>query len=147
MRETQYTIHNTRYLSAGFTYVEMVITVVIIAVCFVPLIRMFSSSIGEVVYAGDKLTALNLAREEMERVKNLNLTEVQLAELGNVVTPEKSAPPLKRNKVSWRIERRIKPNSDPLEIEVIVWRESKTPQKVLQLATLNEDLEWTEEEE
>lgn len=146
MRKTQYSMRNTRYLSAAFTYVEMVITIVVIAICFVPLIQMFSGSIGEVVYAGDKLTALNLAREEMEKFRNLNLTESQLLSLGNMITPAKSEPPLKRNKVNWRIERVLKENSDPLEVNIIVWRESKTPQKILEVATLIEDLEWTEED-
>lgn len=131
-----------QYLSVGFTYIEMVITVVIIAICFVPLIRMFSTSINEVSYAGDKLTALNLAREEIEKIKNLNLTEAQLLALGNAVTPPKSEPALKRNNADWRIERILKPASDPLEVKVIVWRSALAPQKVLELTTLIEDLEW-----
>lgn len=135
---------NTQYLSVGFTYIEMVLTVVIIAICFVPLIRMFSTSINEVSYAGDKLTALNLAREEIEKIKNLNLTEAQLLALGNAVTPPKSEPALKRNNADWRIERILKPASDPLEVKVIVWRSALAPQKMLELTTLIEDLEWTD---
>lgn len=131
-------------LKRGFTYVEMVITVVIIAICFVPLMRMFSASIGEVAYVGDKLTAFNLAREEMEKIKNLNFSEAQFLALGNAVIPPKGSPPLRRNKINWRIERILKEGTDPLEIRVLVWREDKKPQKILELATLIEDLEWTE---
>ncbi|MEK6715037.1 MAG: type II secretion system protein [Candidatus Omnitrophota bacterium] len=141
----QRTTHNAQRKRA-FTYIEMVITVVIIAICFVPLIRMFSTSIAEVVYAGDKLIALNLAREEMEKVKNLNLTEAQLLALGNRLNPPKSEPALKINKADWRIERVLKPDSDPLEVKVIVWHQAKAPQKALELTTLIEDLEWTEED-
>lgn len=125
----------------GFTYIEMVITVVVITICFTPLLRMFSSSITEVAYAGDKLTALNLAREEIEKVKNLNFTEEQLFVLGSIVTPPKNEPPVRRNRAEWRIERVLKDGSDPLEVRVIVWREGKVPQKILELATLIEDLE------
>ncbi|MDP1854028.1 MAG: type II secretion system protein [Candidatus Omnitrophota bacterium] len=145
MKNAQRKTHSAKRKKA-FTYIEMVITVVVIAICFVPLIQMFSSSIGEVIYAGDKLTALNLAREEMEKFRNLNFTEVQLLSLGNMITPAKSEPPLKRNRANWRIERVLKENSDPLEVNIIVWRQAKTPQKILELATLVEDLEWTEED-
>lgn len=132
-------------LDYAFTYIEMMITVVIVAVCFVPLMNMFSSSIQEASYTGDKLTALNLAREEMEKVKNLNFTETQLLALGNTVIPPKTEPPLARNNAGWRITREFKEGSDPLEVKISVYRESKTPQKMVELITLIEDLEWIEE--
>ncbi|PIQ89501.1 MAG: hypothetical protein COV72_02430 [Candidatus Omnitrophica bacterium CG11_big_fil_rev_8_21_14_0_20_42_13] len=130
-------------LNTAFTYIEMMVTVVIVAICFVPLIQVFSDSIAKIGYAGDKLTALNLARDEMEKIKNLNLTEAQFISMGNVIIPAKDKPPLKRNKAYWRIERILKENSDPLEVRVIVYRQGKEAYKVLELATLIEDLEWS----
>lgn len=133
-------------LKVGFTFIEMMLTIVIMAICFVPLMRMFSTSISEVIYAGDKLTALNLAREQMERVKNLNLTEAQLLKLGDKIIPSSDKPPLKKNNTSWRIRRIFKKDTDPLEVKVEVYRESKVSQKILELSTMIEDLEWTKED-
>lgn len=135
------TQHHATLNRKAFTYIELMITVMIIAICFVPLMSMFSSSIKEMTYAGDKLTALNLAREEMEKIKNLNFTEAQLLALGNTEMPP-NGKALVRNNVNWRIERTFGDGSDPLEVRVSVYRESKAPQKMIELVTLIEDLEW-----
>jgi len=128
----------------GFTYIEMMVTVVIITLCFVPLVKMFTSSVSQISYSGDRLTALNLAREEMEKIKNLNLTESQIAALGSLTIPPEKSPPIFRNKANWRIKRILKKDSDPLEVRVEVFRESGAgSKKMVELSTLIEDLEWT----
>ena len=54
----------------GFTFIEMLIALAIIGICFAPLSRMFMESVQETLYLGDMLTAMGLARREMEQVKN-----------------------------------------------------------------------------
>ena len=125
----------------GFSYIEMLITVVIISVCFFPLLRLFSTSIVSAVGASDLATAVNLAREEMEKIKNLNFTEMQLINMGNTFYPPLDEPPLTLNGQTWRVERVIVAGTDPLEVHVCVFKSDNMKKPLARLVTLIEDLQ------
>ena len=115
----------------GFTFVEILIALTLLAVVVTPLLQMFAVSVEQVAYADDLRTALDLAREEVEKVKNLALTENQLKALGNAISP-----PIRLNQRVWYAVRVVDPVASPLEIQVYVFRERLTDPPIVSLATI-----------
>ena len=130
----------------GFTYIEILITLAIIAVLFVPMMQLFSYGLYSVTISGDMITATNLARLEMEKLKNLNLTKKQFRTLGDQWVPKLEEPPLELNQSKWRIWTHFEPDSDPLEVSVRVYLATDTQKPVASLVTLIEDNIWKEEQ-
>ena len=102
----------------GFTFVEILITLLVLSIAVVPLLRLFATATEQVSYTDDLRTALDLAREEVEKVKNLALSEEQIKQLGNVVSP-----PVVLNRGVWYTVRLVNPTASPLEIQVLVYRD------------------------
>ena len=125
---------------SGFTYIEMLIVVMLVGLCFVPLLQMFVQSVDEVEQYSELGTALQLGREAMESVKNLRLTESQIAAQGVVWTPPEKEPPLVMDKQSWRVKRTAIQHTDPLEVHVEVFRTENLGRSIVEFATLIEDL-------
>ena len=63
------------YLS-GFTLVELVMTIVVVAIVSIPLSLMISQHMRSVFESVDNTMAANLASFEMERVKNLSYANI-----------------------------------------------------------------------
>lgn len=124
----------------GFTYIEMLVVIALMALCFVPILQMFTQSMDEVQQYSDTGTALQLGRDAMESVKNLRFTEAQIESQGMVWIPPEKDPPLVVNGKSWRIRRTPVPRTDPLEIRVQVFRVEDAEHPVLELVSLTEDL-------
>lgn len=127
--------------SRAFTYIELLIALAIIAILFVPVMQLFSYSIYSSSVSQDKITAANLARWQMERLKNLNLTKEGLRRLGNETYPSMDQDPVEMNKLKWRIKRTIVIESDPLEVRISVCRD-KEENPLVTLVTLMEDTHW-----
>ncbi len=115
----------------GFTFVEVLLTLVILAVTAVPMMRLYATAVEQCGAVDDLRTALDLAREEVEKVKNLALTEKQLKALGNVVSP-----PLILNKTVWYSVRVIDPDATPVKLTVYVFRDALVDKPVVSLVTL-----------
>jgi prepilin-type N-terminal cleavage/methylation domain-containing protein len=136
------------YMS-GFTFIELLITLAVIAICFLPLMRMFSVSLEQAYQTSDLTTARYLAQEGMERVKNLGFTEAQLEAIGDVWEPDLDKPALELNGRFWRTLRKIVRGSDPLEIRIQVYQITSKPanqltgKPIVEVVTLVEDLDWT----
>lgn len=128
----------------SFTYIEVLITLAVVAVLFIPMMQLFSHGLYSATASGDAVTVLNLARWEMERFKNLNFTKAQLKKQGDSWTPVLEEPPLEINQGKWRILRRIKPDSEPLEVVVEVYASHNLLKPLASLATLIEDNIWKE---
>jgi len=126
----------------GFTYIEILIALAVVAVLFVPMMQLFSHGLYSATVSGDTITAVNLTRWEMERVKNLNATKAQLKSEGDVWTPNLKEPPIELNRAKWRILRHIKQDSDPLEIDIYAYISDKLDKPVASLTTLIEDNIW-----
>lgn len=149
----------------GFTFIELLITLAVIAICFLPLMRMFSVSLEQVYVTNDLTTARYLAQEGMERVKNLGFTEAQLEDLGDVWEPALDKPALELNGKRWRMLRKIIKGTDPLEVRIQVYQITVNPltrlpvnplsrqtskrtneptnKPIVEVVTLVEDLDWT----
>ncbi len=127
---------------SGFTFIEILMTLTIIAVLFIPVMQLFSNSLFSTTVNLETITAMNLAQSEMERTINLNLTKTQLKKIGTLVTPPENEKPLEMNGQFWRIKREIVDNSDPLEVRIVVTRDSEPAKSVVTLVTLVEDLMW-----
>jgi prepilin-type N-terminal cleavage/methylation domain-containing protein len=128
----------------GFTFIELLITLAIIAVLFVPVMQLFSHSLSSTSFSQDLISATNLAKWEMERLKNLNVTKKQLKQMGDSIYPPPAEEPLLMNKTKWRIERKIMQDSDPLEVRVSVFYDGQPTKPVVTLVTLIEDMFWEE---
>ena len=116
---------------AGFTFIEVLLTLVILSVAVTPLMQMFSTIVEEVGYTDDLRIALDLAREEVEKLKNLALTEQQIKELGNVVSP-----PIQLNRITWYTVRVVNPSASPLELQVFVYRDGFLGPPMVSLVTI-----------
>ena len=101
----------------GFTFVEILITLAVLSIAVVPLMQLFATAVEQSAYTDDLSTALSLAREEVEKMRNLALTPEQIKQMGNVVNP-----PLQLQKTTWYTVRVVDPEAMPLELEVYVYR-------------------------
>ena len=126
----------------GFTFIEILMTLTVIALLFVPVMQLFTNSLVSTNVNLDMLTAMNLAQSEMERAINLNLTKAQLQQIGSLVMPPEDQKPLELNHSFWRVKREIVPDSDPLEVRILVYRDSEPGKSLVTLVTLVEDLMW-----
>jgi prepilin-type N-terminal cleavage/methylation domain-containing protein len=126
----------------GFTFIEILITLAVVATLFIPMLQLFSHGMYSASVAGDAITAVSLCRWEMERVKNLNSTAAQFSAQGNVWTPKLEEPPLLMNKAKWRILRRVQAGSKPLEVSVEVFRAENLNKPLAAAATLLADSIW-----
>ncbi len=130
----------------GFTYAEILIALAVLAVLFVPMMQLFSQSLVSSSTTGVTITALNLAKWQMERIKNLNFTIDQLKETGDTYSPPLDEPPLELNNQKWRVLTDIDLDSDPLKVKVSVFLSEKLNDKPLvELVTLLEDTTWLKE--
>ncbi len=130
----------SRHNQVGFTYIEMLVVIALVALCFVPLLQMFARSMEEVAAYSHFGTAIELGREGMESMKNLRFTEAQLEKLGVEWIPPEDKPPLSLNGGLWRVRKTAVRGTDPLEIRVDVFQAEDLMKPVVQLATLIEDL-------
>lgn len=131
----------------GFTYIEVLIALAVMAILFIPMMQLFSRSLYSTTISGDMLTAVNLARWEMERVKNLNITKNQLKLQGNIWTPKLEEQPLTINNAKWRILRHLKADSDPLQVNVEVYLADNLKKPLATLVALIEDNIWVEKKQ
>lgn len=125
----------------AFTYIELLVALAIIAVFFVPVMQLFSYAVYSSSVSQDAITAANLARWQMERLKNLNLTKAGLLRLGNEIYPQMDEEPVKMNEVKWRIKRTVVFESEPLEVRISVCRDGQE-KPLVTLVTLIEDMQW-----
>ncbi|GEM_PF-888141 len=141
----------------GFTYIEILIALVLIAALFVPVMRLFSHSLYSSTVSRDLMTATSLAKWRMERLKNLNFTKEQLLRIGDEVYPAADEPPVEMNGANWRIKRLVVKNGrpdgislkKPVEIRFLVYRAKEMEpgaegEPVATLVTLFEDTSWKE---
>jgi len=103
----------------------------LVSICFVPMMKMFTSNLEEIAYMDDMHTAMYLAKEEIEKVKNLSLSLKQVKALGNVISPT-----IYLNKDRWRTARIIERASDPLKLTVYVFKEEAWGVPLFRLVTL-----------
>jgi len=136
-------------MKRGFTFIELLITLAIIAICFLPLMRMFSGGLDQVHELSESSTARYLAQSGMEQLKNLGFTQVQLSELGDTWEPALEDPAFLINGKMWRVERKVIRGTDPLEIHIRVYQVSDKAQNpyalkpAVDLVLLTEDLDWS----
>lgn len=129
-------------MQRGFTFIEIMIAISLMAILFLPLMQLFTHSVLQTQESMDTITATNLAKSYMERTLNLHLSKKQLHSLGDDVYPALTEDPLVMNKTRWRISRTIVRDRSPLEIRIAVARENELENPVMTLVTLYEDLAW-----
>jgi prepilin-type N-terminal cleavage/methylation domain-containing protein len=122
-----------KYISSkkGLSFIEILITLLILSICIIPLMKMFTTAMNESNYIDDMLTSLDLAREEAEKVKNCALTKEQIQKLGNVLSP-----PIYLNRKVWRTARVVNPDKDPLEVYIYVFQGDDFRHSLVTLATI-----------
>ncbi len=130
----------------GFTYIEVLLTLAILAVLFVPTMQLFSHAMEATRTSRDLMTAVSLVRWEMERVKNIGVSVERLKAAGNVVWPQETEEPVSLNGREWRIYRILKEGSAPLEVTVEVRAEKET-KPMARLVTQLADTSWSQEQQ
>jgi len=127
----------------GFTYTEVLITLAVLAALFVPMMQLFSHTLASSTMTGETITALNLAKWQMERVKNLDFTTKRFKEIGSTYYPPVEEPPIELNGRKWRIYTDIDAASEPLKVKVSVFLDGRLDGgPVVDLVTLLEDMTW-----
>jgi prepilin-type N-terminal cleavage/methylation domain-containing protein len=127
----------------GFTYTEVLITLAVLAALFVPMMQLFSHTLASSSMTGEAITALNLAKWQMERVKNLDVTTGQFKEAGSTYYPPAGEPPIELNGRRWRIYTDVDAASEPLKVKVSVFLDGRQGDKpTVELVTLLEDMTW-----
>ncbi len=121
-------------MNKGFTYIEMLITIAIVSTLFFPIMRLFSVNVLAVTASGDLITALNIARGEMERIKNLGFSEERVRQMGSARFT------CAVNGVEWQVNRIMRKGSDPVEVRIAVCRLTERNKPLVELSTLIEDL-------
>ncbi len=124
----------------AFSYLEILLALSILAIFFLPCMEMFSRSVAQLSYISEMNTALALGREGMERIKNLRLTEKQLLSRGDKYFPPAEDPPIRLNGVDWRILQHFELGTDPLKVQVSVFKDNLLDEPLVQLTTLVEDI-------
>ncbi|MFH0925164.1 MAG: prepilin-type N-terminal cleavage/methylation domain-containing protein [bacterium] len=133
--------------SVGFTFIELLVALMLVSVCFIPLMRMFTTSTEQVISLDELVTARCLGQEAMERLKNLQIKPDKLEEMGDIYYPPLDTPPLSINGRDWRVVYKTLKGSSPIKVTVEVYKEypfqSKDNfidnQSVLEFVTLIED--------
>ena len=110
----------------GFTFIEILVTLAVFGILFVPVMQLFSQGLDATVHSKALLTAVNLARWEAERTRNLGSDARLLKKEGDVTWPQAEEPAFPLNGTLWRIHRTLKLDSDPLEVTIEVNREGQS---------------------
>ena len=129
-------------IDAGFTFIEILITLTVIAVLFVSVMQLFSNSLYSTRENLERITAMNLAQSEMERTLNLNMTKEQLKKVGTQIFPPLEESAYEVNNGLWRVQREVVEDSDPLEVRVKVFEDGQPDNVRITLVTLIEDMMW-----
>ena len=127
---------------SGFTFIEILMTLTVIALLFVPVMQLFSNSLYFTGENLDRITAMNLAQSEMEKTINLNMTKEQIKRIGAQVFPPLEQKPYEINRKFWRVQREIVEDSDPLEVRIKVFMDGQPEKVMITLVTLIEDMMW-----
>ena len=133
---------------SGFTFIELLVTLVLLSISILPLLNMFSTALEESNGNIDLTNARYLAQEGMEKMRNLSMTVPQLKDIGDTWDPPLSDPPYKVDNSYWRIFRDVDENTRPLEVVIKVFKEEdierdgEKARPLVELATLVEDFEW-----
>jgi len=115
----------------GISFIEIMIALIVISVCVIPLMRMYTTAMNETAFIDDYLTAIDLGREEAEKLKNLALSEDQIKKLGSIISP-----PIYLNGKIWRTARTIDPDKEPLEANIYVFEGDDWGHPFISLATI-----------
>jgi len=125
----------------GFTYIELLVALAVMAILIVPVMQLFSYTMNAVSSSQGLIVATNLAKWQMERVRNLNFTTKKFQELGTVIYPPLDEDPWEMNGVEWRIKTEYI-GSSPLEVRVHVCYAMDMDKPIVTLVTLIEDMSW-----
>lgn len=132
-------MRHTRIKRHGFTFVEIILAITVMAIAFMPILNLFTTAVEQINLTNELSSALNLGREGMEMVRNLNLPVERLEQQQETYYPPYQEPPILLNHIEWRIHTVMHTGTRPLQVDVRVLREgSDTP--ILEFTTLFEDL-------
>jgi len=134
--------------NSGFTFIELLVTLTVFSICFLPLLNMYAVSIEQTNQARIISNARFLAQEGMEKMKNYNFTVDQLKQIGDVWEPPLNEKAINIDKMGWRILREVDSSTDPITVYIKVFDDGdvrikgKSAKPIVKLVTMIEDFEW-----
>lgn len=93
--------HKIRNENSGFTLVELIITIAVLAVISVPLLKYFSDSMRHNVRMKEQQNAVVAAQNVLEDLKVLDMSLDEMEYLTGSVTPPPGATPFPTMSVAW----------------------------------------------
>lgn len=93
--------HKIRNENSGFTLVELIITIAVLAVISVPLLKYFSDSMRHNVRMKEQQNAVVAAQNVLEDLKVLDMSLDEMGHLTGSVTPPPGATPFPTMSVAW----------------------------------------------
>ena len=145
-------IISKRNNQSGFTLLEIITALIVIAVAFLPLMRMYTSALEQIEQTSNLTTAKYIAKAAMEKMKNMAVSEGRLLGLKNPIEPPLGEPPYTLNGREWRVEkvvRRTMEGSIKVTVKVYLIRKQVSDddkgflksKPVIGISTLIEDYE------
>ena len=116
----------------GYTFIELIAAIALIAIVFVPMMEMFHQGLVNMREAGVRRTAIDLAGEELALLEMADLTVEQMAREGS-----RSRPVQVIDNSPWAVrwEFRFVDHQPPLEIRIKVYRQGRTEKPEFELVT------------
>jgi prepilin-type N-terminal cleavage/methylation domain-containing protein len=127
----------------GFTFIEILITLSLLGLLFVPMMNFFSQAVESTRSSRDMMTAVTLARWHMEQMKNLSADFNQLKPIANTLWPPPEEPALALNERLWRIDRIMDPEHQPTEVRIAVRLDGEV-KPLVELTTLLTETSWVQ---
>jgi len=122
---------------SGFSFVELMITIILMAMTLAPVMALFSVALEDVSMTSEISTAIHLGQEGMEMIRNMKISVVR--DLPSDYYPDLKEEALFINHHYWRIKRIIHSDTYPLRVDIQVIQEPYD-RVFLTLSTLLEDL-------
>lgn len=124
-----------RHRQRGFTFIELLMTLLLIGITFVPMLNMFGHGLNLLNEARKHQTAIDLALEELDRIELEDLSSAELRALGTIEQPTRQI-----DGADWKVHRIITTGSDPLEMRIRVFMGEELEKPEFELVTYINDL-------
>jgi len=117
--------------SRGFTFVELLAAIAVIGMLFIPLLHMFTAGLRTLEVASLHQRAVDLAVEELERLRLGDATAREPASIEKQIQDEDGR--------AWTVRRQSEPHPDAIELRIQVFQGAGRETPEFELVTFQSD--------